>query len=85
MEVNMDGLADQVEKGMKESAHDLARAIKEAMQGGKLNVEGIAQLRTAMEGLNKAILNHQKNDQSSQELKDALEKLTKAFEEAKKK
>jgi hypothetical protein len=43
------------------------------------------QLRNAMEGLNKAILNHQKNDQSGAELKEALEKLTKAFEEAKKK
>ena len=85
LDLNLDGLSDEVEQGMKEAAGDLASKIKEAMQQGKLNVDGIMQLRNAMEGLNKAILNHQKNDQSNNELKEALEKLTKAFEEAKKK
>lgn len=85
LDLNLDGLSDEVEQGMKEAAGDLASKIKEAMQQGKLNVDGIMQLRNAMEGLNKAILNHQKNDQSGAELKEALEKLTKVFEEAKKK
>lgn len=72
------GMSEEVEKGMKESAGDLARSIKEALQSGKLPVDGMAKLTAQVESLNKAIAAAKNNDDANaindliKGLKDAL-------------
>ncbi len=79
-----DNMSDAVEKGVKEASSDLARQIKDALQSGKIGVEGMSQLRAAMEVFNKQFMTAQKNDTTGQEMIAALAEMSKKLEELKK-
>lgn len=74
-----DQMSEGVEKGLKEAAGDLAKAIKEALATGKLPIDGMAKLNAQMEQFTKQFANAKKNDETGEQMKQAIEDLKKAL------
>lgn len=74
-----DGMGEEVEKGLKEAAGDLAKAIKEALSTGKLPIDGMAKLTGQMEQFTKQFANAQKNNDTGDDMIKAINDLKDAL------
>ncbi len=77
------GMSEQVEKGMKEAAGDLASRIKEALSSGQLPVKGLEGITNQLQAL-QTMMKNANNDADANAVVTEISKIAAALEKLKK-